>query len=156
MIMKTFLSSANRARLLAIVLGLGCAPAVLAQSLPFAGRWLLEDHPDPQAPDAVLTINGSNLAWSAKKGAAPTCVQPFVLKNEAPGTVYTDGHGTKFVAGVPGSIPTYLLKVGASTCGSLEEEVRIRYPLIYDVGHIEVIEYVKGKPVSSRRFRRKK
>jgi len=34
--------------------------------------------------------------------------------------------------------------------------VRIRYPLIYDTRHIEVIEYENGKPVSSRRFHRKK
>jgi hypothetical protein len=69
--------------------------------------------------------------------------------------VYLDGRGRKFVAGVPGSIPTYLLNIVGGNCRGIEDQVRISYPLIYDVNHIEVIEYVKGKPASSRRFHRK-
>jgi hypothetical protein len=79
-----------------------------------------------------------------------------VVKTETPGTVYVDGRGTKFLAGVKGSIPTYLLQLRTSTCGRVGEDVRIRYPVVYDTGHIEVIEYVNGKPLGSRRFHRKK
>jgi hypothetical protein len=145
-----------RARLLAVVLGLGVAPSVLAQSLPFAGRWLLDDRPDAQAPYTALTIKGESLSWSGPDKSALACVQEFVLKKEKPGTEYADGRGIKFVAGVKGSMPTYLLQLRSSTCGRTGEDVRISYPLVYDTRHIEVIEYVSGKPVSSRRFRRKK
>jgi hypothetical protein len=150
----------RRVRLLAMVIGLGLglsftAP-LSAQTLPFSGRWLLEHPTQVQEPYAVLSVKGNSLAWSAANKRAPTCVQQFEVKPEKPGTVYTDGRGTRFVAGAPGSIPAYLLKLGASTCPGIEEEVRIRYPLVYDTRHIEIIEYVKGKPVSSRRFSRLK
>jgi hypothetical protein len=79
-----------------------------------------------------------------------------VLKQERPGTVYVDGRGTRFVAGTKGSIPTYLLQLRTSTCGGAGEDVRIRYPLVYDTRHIEIIDYVNGKPVGARRFRREK
>jgi hypothetical protein len=151
------LSGASRwARLFAIVLGLGTAPSLLAQTLPFTGRWLLDDRPQTTAPYAVLRIEGGSMSWSGPDKSAPRCVQEFVLKKEAPGSVYLDGRGTKFVAGVKGSLPTYLLQLRSSTCGRVDEEVRISYPLVYDTSHIEVIEYVGGKPVSSRRFHRKK
>jgi hypothetical protein len=143
--------------LFAMLLGLGCAPSVLAQSLPFAGRWLLDA--DPKAPAAaytVLSIEGERMTWSGPRKATPPCVQEFALKQERPGTVYVDGRGTKFLAGVKGSIPTYLLQLRSSTCGRSGEDTRIRYPLVYDTRHIEVIGYVNGKPVSSRRFHRKK
>jgi len=153
---KNFLNPTCRARLLALVLGLGCAPTLLAQSMPLAGRWLLDDHPETPAPYTVLTIKDMRLSWSGPGKSAPKCVQQFVLKNEKPGTVYADGHGTRFVAGVPGSIPTYLLRLSASTCGGIDEDVRIRFPLVYDTRHIEVIEYANGKPLTSRRFHRKK
>jgi hypothetical protein len=145
-----------RARLLALVLGLGAAPSLLAQSLPFTGRWLLDDRTQAQASYTVLTIKGETMAWSGPDKSAPRCVQEFVLKKETPGSVYLDGRGTKFVAGVKGSLPTYLLQLRSSTCGGVGEDVRISYPLVYDTRHIDVIEYVNGKPVSSRRFRRKK
>jgi len=154
--MNIFSSPRGRVRLLAIAFGLGWAAPLLAQTLAFSGRWLLEHPTQAQAPYAVLSVKGDSLAWSAAKKKAPTCVQQFEVKPEKPGTVYTDGRGTRFVAGAPGSIPTYLLKLGASTCPGIEEEVRIRYPLVYDTAHIEIIEYVKGKPVSSRRFSRLK
>jgi hypothetical protein len=160
--MKIFSSPRRRVRLLAAIFGLGfgfgCTAPLLAQTLPFSGRWEMEE-PTPlhaPAPYAVLSVKGDRLAWSASKKAAPTCIQHFEVKPEKPGTVYTDGRGTRFVAGSPGSIPTYLLKLGSTTCPGIEEEIRIRYPLVYDVGHIEIIEYVKGKPVSSRRFSRLK
>jgi hypothetical protein len=155
---KNLLNPGCRARSLALVLvlGLGCAPSLLAQSLPLAGRWLLEERPDAQSPYTVLTIKDMRLSWSGPTPSSPKCVQQFVLQNETPGTVYADGHGTRFVAGVKGSIPTYLLKLGASTCGGAGEQVRIRFPLIYDTKHIEFIEYANGKPATSRRFRRKK
>jgi hypothetical protein len=145
-----------RARLLALVLGLGAAPSLLAQSLPFTGRWLLDDRTQAQASYTVLTIKGETMAWSGPDKSAPRCVQEFVLKKETPGSVYLDGRGTKFVAGVKGSLPTYLLQLRSSTCGGVGQDVRISYPLVYDTRHIDVIEYVNGKPVSSRRFRRKK
>ena len=141
--------------LLVAVLGLGLAPAVLAQSLPFTGRWLLDDGSAASAPYTSLTVKGGSMTWSGPGKPAPKCVQEFVLKTEKPGTVYVDGRGTKFLAGVKGSIPTYLLQLRTSTCGRAGEDVRIRYPLVYDTRHIEVIEYVGGKPVSSWRFRRK-
>jgi hypothetical protein len=141
--------------LLAILLGLGASPSLFAQSLPFTGRWLLDDGPAAQAPYTSLTIKGERLSWSGPDKSAPGCVQEFVLKPEKPGSVYLDGRGTKFVAGAKGSLPTYLLQLRSSTCGRVGEGVRISYPLVYDTRHIEVIEYVNGKPVSVRRFRRK-
>jgi hypothetical protein len=143
---------------IALLCGLACFPAaVQAQSLPFAGRWLLDENPKaPAAAYTVLTIDGEKMRWSGPGKATPACVQAFLLKQEKPGTVYVDGRGTKFLAGVKGSIPTYLLQLRSSTCGRAGEDTRIRYPLVYDTQHIEVIGYVKGKPVSSRRFHRKK
>jgi hypothetical protein len=142
---------------LALFAGLACAPAVLAQSLPFEGRWLLDDdRAAAQAAYTRLTIDSGSMRWTGPDKATPACVQAFVLKQERPGTVYADGRGTRFLAGVKGSIPTYLLQLRSSTCGRTGEETRIRYPLVYDTRHIEVIGYVNGKPVSSRRFHRKK
>ena len=102
-----------------------------------------------------MTIKGERMSWSGPAGSAPGCVQEFVLQKENPGTVYVNGHGTKFVAGLSGSLPTYLLKLGAGTCASTEEEMRISFPFVYDRNHIELVGYAKGKPISSRRFRRK-
>ncbi|MFC5548035.1 hypothetical protein [Massilia aerilata] len=143
--------------LCALLCGLACFPAaVQAQALPFAGRWLLDENPKaPAAAYTVLTIDGEKMRWSGPDKATPVCVQEFALKQEKPGTVYADGRGTRFLAGVKGSIPTYLLQLRSSTCGRAGEDTRIRYPLVYDTRHIEVIGYVKGKPVSSRRFHRK-
>lgn len=154
--MRIFLRAKSRAHLLIAVLGLGWAPSLLAQPFPFDGRWLPDNPPAAQPAYTLLTVKGSTLTWSGPTKSAPKCVQQFALKNEKPGTVYVDGRGTKFVAGFPGSIPTYLVKIVDSTCGNAGEDLRIRYPLIYDVTHIEVIEYVNGKPVTSRRFHRKK
>jgi hypothetical protein len=156
MIMKTCLSPGCRARLLAIALGLGAAPPLLAQPLPFSGRWLLDERSPTPAPYTVLSIKGESMSWSGPDKSAPRCVQEFVLKRETPGSVYLDGRGTKFVAGAKGSLPTYLLQLRSSTCGRVGEDVRISYPLVYDTRHVEVIEYVGSKPVSARRFRRKK
>jgi hypothetical protein len=141
---------------LAMLAGLACAPAVLAQSVPFAGRWLQDDGPGPRMAYTRLAIDGERMTWSGPDKATPVCVQEFVLKPERAGTVYVDGRGTRFLAGVKGSIPTYLVQLRSSTCGRAGEDTRIRYPLVYDTQHIEVIGYVKGKPVSSRRFHRKK
>lgn len=138
----------------ALLFGLACAPAVLAQSLPFAGKWLLDEDPKTPAAYMVLRIEDGRLRWTGPARATPECVQEFVLKEEKPGTVYVDGRGTRFVAGLKGSIPTYLLQLRASTCGRAGETTRIRYPLVYDIQHIEVIGYVGGKPVSARRFHR--
>jgi hypothetical protein len=155
--MKNRLLPGWRAGLLACVFSLGCAPFALAQDLPFAGRWLLDEQPGvPAAAYPVLTVRGDRMSWGGLKKSAPTCVQQFVLQNEKPGTMYVNGRGTKFMTGVPGSLPSYLFKITASNCPGLEEAVRISYPLVYDVRHIEVIEYVKGKPVTFRRFHRKK
>jgi hypothetical protein len=142
--------------LFAMLAGLACAPSVLAQSLPFEGRWLLDDGPGPKAVYTRLNIEGGSMTWTGADKRTSPCVQQFEVKQERPGTVYVDGRGTRFLAGVKGSIPTYLLQLRASTCGRAGEETRIRYPLVYDTQHIEVIGYVNGKPVSSRRFHRKK
>lgn len=152
---NTFLRPHRRARLLALLFGLACTPPLLAQALPFAGRWVLDAPAGTQAPYTALTIKNDSMAWSGPNKAAPKCVDEFVVRNERPGSVYVDGHGTKFVAGALGSLPTYLLKLSASTCGTLELDVRITYPLVYRTNRIDVIDYVAGKPVSSRRFRRK-
>jgi hypothetical protein len=145
-------------RLCTLVLGLAITPPLLAQPLPFDGRWLLDERPQTQtqtpAPYTALRIEGGNLTWSGPTKSAPRCVQAFVPKNEPPGSLYLDGRGIKFVAGIKGSLPTYLLQLGSSTCGRVGESTRISYPLVYDIKHIEVIEYVGGKPVSARRFRR--
>ena len=138
----------------ALLFGLAGAPAVLAQSLPFSGRWLLDEDPGPQAAYTRLAIEDDRLTWRGPDSAAPACVQVFALKPERPGTVYVDGRGTRFLAGVKGSIPTWLLQLRSSTCGRAGEDTRIRYPLVYDTRHIEVIAYVNGKPVSARRFHR--
>ena len=140
---------------LALLLGLACAPAVLAQSLPFAGKWLLDEDPKAPAAYTVLDIGDNTMTWTGPARSTPRCVQEFALKEEKPGTVYVDGRGTRFVAGLKGSIPTFLLQLRASTCGRAGETTRIRYPLVYDTRHIEVIGYVGGKPVSARRFHRK-
>lgn len=136
------------------VLGLGCAAPVLAEPLPYVGRWLPDEDPGPPAARTVLTIKDARMTW--REPDAPACVRDFALQKERPGTVYRDGRGTKFVAGAPGSIPTYLLKLGPGTCGSPGDYVRISFPLVYDIGHIELIDYVAGKPVAVRRYRRKK
>jgi hypothetical protein len=141
--------------LLALLAGLACAPSALAQSVPFAGHWLLDDGPGARMAYTRLAIDGERMTWSGPDKATPACVQEFLLKPERPGTMYVDGRGTRFLAGVKGSIPTYLVQLRSSTCGRTGEDTRIRYPLVYDTQHIEVIGYVKGKPVSSRRFRRK-
>lgn len=154
--MNNHSSSRFRAQCLALVLGLACSPALPAQSLPFNGRWLLDEPQETQATYTLLTVKDATMTWSGPNKSAPKCVQEFVLKSERPGTVYVDGRGARFISGSPGSLPTYLLKLSASSCGGVGEDVRIRYPLVYDVRHIEVIEYVSGKPVSSRRFHRKK
>ena len=150
--MKSFLRSRRRARVLATVLGLCCGPSVVAEPLPFTGRWLVDDHPEAQA----LHIKDASMAWREPHKSAPACVRQFALKKEKPGTVYTDGRGRKFVAGALGSMPTYLLKLDAGTCGSAADEMRISFPLVYDINHIELIEYALGKPVGARRLHRKK
>jgi hypothetical protein len=143
-----------RALLLAILFGLGCPPALPAEPLPYIGRWLPDAH--PPASRALLTIKKASLSLRGPDTSAPSCTREFVLKNEKAGTVYRDGRGTKFVAGAKGSLPTYLLTLGAGTCDSLTNEMRISFPMVYDINHIEVIEYANGKPVSSQRFHRKK
>lgn len=151
--MKPDLSPRCRARLFAFVLGLACAAPLLAAPLPLHGRWLPDE---PEAGRAVLTIKEATLSWRGRNPPAPACAQDYVLIKERPGTVYTDGRGTKFVAGSPGSIPTYLMTLGAGTCGTPGEQVRVRFPLIYDINHIEFIEYAAGRPVNARRLHRKK
>jgi len=142
---------------LTLFVGLACAPAVMAQALPFTGQWVLDDDPGAaQAAYTRLRIEDGSMTWMGADKVAPACVQAFVVKAERPGTLYVDGRGTRFLAGVKGSIPTWLLQLRSSTCGRAGEDTRIRYPLIYDTQHIEVIGYVNGKPVSSRRFHRKK
>lgn len=140
----------------ALVCGLPCAPAAPAEAPPFNGRWRLDEPVPAQATYTTLNIDGTRLAWRGRGKPAPACTHRFELKKEAPGTTYRDGRGTQFVAGFPGSLPTFLLKISGSDCGSPVDAVRISYPLVYDVRHIEVIEYVAGKAVSARRLHRAK
>jgi len=153
--MKRFSRPAYRT-LLALVLGLDCAQSALAQSLPFKGRWLLDDQPGTQATYTSLTIKDASMSWRGPDKSTPPCTQEFTLKKEAPGTTWVNGRGTKFIAGVTGSLPTYLLQLSANGCAGGAQEVRISYPLVYDTTHIELIDYANGKPVSSRRLHRKK
>jgi len=154
-VMKTSLGSRGRAQLLALFLGLGAMSSLQAEPMPFAGRWQVDDDTEPQAGYTTLVVKGDTMSWHGKDRSLPKCVRQFTLKREKPGTVYTNARGTKFIAGAPGSIPTYLLQMSPGTCGSAGEEVRINYPLIYDTSHIELIEYASGKPASGRRFHRK-
>jgi len=154
-VMKTSLGSRGRAQLLALFLGLGATSSLQAEPLPFAGRWQVDDDPEPQAGYTTLVVKGDTMSWHGKDRSLPKCVRQFTLKREKPGTVYTNARGTKFIAGAPGSIPTFLLQLGPGACGNASEAVRINYPLIYDTRHIELIEYATGKPVSVRRFHRK-
>ncbi|WP_141834991.1 hypothetical protein [Herbaspirillum sp. SJZ107] len=154
--MKQRLHPGWRTRLLAMAAGLGCALSVLAQDTPFAGRWLLDEQPGAAAAAyPVLTIKGDRMSWGGPTRSAPACVQQFVLQNEKPGTMYVNGRGTKFIAGVAGSLPTYLLKLRANGCAGGADAVRIIYPTVYGSRQIEVLEYVNGKVVSARRLHRK-
>lgn len=142
------------AQLCTAAVGLGCSPALSAQELLFTGRWV----PDMQAATpgayAVLTIEAARMSWHDASMTSPGCSRNFALQPEKPGTEYADGRGTRFVAGTAGSLPTYLLKVTASTCGGKEDAIRISFPRAYDRAHMELIQYVQGKPVSARRFHR--
>jgi len=142
------------ARLVAVVAGLGCSASVLAEPVPFAGRWLADNQ--EESPYTTLTVKGDTIAWHGRDKSVSRCVRQFAVQQEKPGTVYTNARGTKFVAGFKGSIPTYLLQLDNGTCGTASSSVRINYPLIYDTQHIELIEYAAGKPVGVRRFHRKK
>lgn len=142
------------ARFVAVVAGLGCSSAVLAEPVPFAGRWLADD--PAASPYTNLTVKGDTISWHGRDKSVPKCVRQFAVQQERPGTVYTNARGTKFIAGFKGSIPTYLLQLDGGTCGSGSSAVRINYPLIYDTQHIELIEYAAGKPVGAQRFHRKK
>jgi hypothetical protein len=142
------------ARAVAVVAGLGCSASVLAEPVPFAGRWLADD-PDA-SPYTTLTVKGDTMSWHGRDKSVPKCMRQFAVQQERPGTVYTNARGTKFIAGFKGSIPTYLLQLDGGTCGSGGSAVRINYPLIYDTQHIELIEYAAGKPVGVQRFHRKK
>jgi hypothetical protein len=159
MTMKIFARLQCRVHWLAVLSGLACAPAALAQAhlqpLPFSGLWLLETAPGAQPIYTRLTIKGTTLSWRGAGKSTPACEQAFVLQTERRGTVYRDGRGTQFIAGIAGSLPTYLLKLGAGSCSHAGEDVRISFPLVYDTDHIEFIEYVAGKPVSARRLRRR-
>lgn len=127
------------------------------QGLPFTGRWLRDEQPGARPRYPILVIDQDSMTWRGADKSTPDCVQPFTLHPEAPGTVYTDGQGRKFVAGAKGSFPTYLLDLGAGTCGAAAgAQARISYPLAYDVAHVEFIDYANGKPVGVRRFHRKK
>lgn len=155
-VMKRSSGPTCKAHLLVIVLGLGFCTPLLAEPLPFAGRWLADDPPDAQSPYTSLVIKGDTIAWQGPDKSVPRCVRQFAVQTEKPGTVYTNARGTKFVAGAKGSIPTYVLQLDAGACGSAGSTVRIHYPLIYDTRHIELIDYAGGKPVGARRFHRKK
>jgi len=142
------------ARLVAVVAGLGCGAPALAEPVPFAGHWLADDA--AASPYTTLTVKGDTIAWHGGDKSVPKCTRQFAVQPERPGAVYVNAHGTKFVAGAKGSIPTYLLQLDGGTCGTASSAVRINYPLIYDTQHIELIEYAGGKPVGAQRFHRKK
>jgi len=144
--MKTFPS---------ILIACVCAPA-LAQPAPaddqFIGRWK-SDNPASATPDALLTIEGAAFTWRPNAKAPPQCRGTFARQNEKPGTVYLDAHGRKFVAGAIGSFPTYLLKVDPGTCGGADGW-RISFPVPYDRRHMELTEYVGGRPTGYRKMQK--
>jgi len=70
--------------LLAFLLGLGCAPSLLAQPLPFAGRWLLDTQAASRATYSVLSVKDDRLRWSGPNKSVPPCEQEFALKKEKP------------------------------------------------------------------------
>lgn len=152
--MKLPVIPSRHAHWLALVCGLACAPATPAEGPPFLGRWQLDEPVPAQAAYTALHIKGTSLAWRGPGKSSPACTHRFALKPEPAGTTYRNGRGTQFVAGVAGSLPTYLLAIQGSDCASPVDAVRISYPLVYDVRHIEVIEYAGGKPVSARRMHR--
>jgi hypothetical protein len=153
-VMKNTMGPWCRARLMTIVVGLGFSTSALAEPLPFVGRWLADDA--AASPYTTLTVKGDTLLWHGPDKSVPKCTRQFAVQPEKPGTVYVNAHGTKFIAGFKGSIPTYLLQLDGGTCGNASSAVRINYPLIYDTQHIELIEYAGGKPVGAQRFHRKK
>jgi hypothetical protein len=142
----------------ALVVLLACAwlPALAAERLSIFGKWAPDEGAGAKAGSPALTIEGSKLSWSGSKDGQPACVREFTLREERPGTVYTNGRGTKFVAGAKGSLPTFLLRIGASTCARTADAVRISFPLVYDSRHIEVLELAQGRVIASQRFYRLK
>lgn len=162
--MPNLLPTRRRLRLLAnvagVILGLGHGAALLAQTsplpLPYAGSWLLDDPAAPSNAATRLTIDGARLSLRGRDRSQPACVQDFVQQKEKPGTVYANGQGKRFVASASGSFPTFLLKIGTSTCGGAVDHVRISFPLPYNKDQMEFIDYAQGKPLSARRFHRKK
>jgi hypothetical protein len=157
--MNHFSNARRRVRLLTAVLGLGYSAALLAQPLPYLGRWLpdekTEAHGTQAQGGARLSIDDARLSWRGPDRAQPACVQEFVRHQEKPGTVYANGQGKRFVASASGSFPTFLLKIVANACGGSVDHVRISFPLAYSKDQMELIEYAQGKPVSARRFHRK-
>jgi hypothetical protein len=141
-------------RTLSLLACLASTPAAFAQATRFDGHWLPDDPHPAGATCTGLSIEAGRITWHAA-ASAPACVQRFVLRPEKPGTQYANGRGTRFIAGVAGSLPTYLLGLAPSDCGSRADAARISFPLVYDNKHIELIEYVAGKPVAARRFHRK-
>jgi hypothetical protein len=142
------------AQLCTAAVAFGCSPALSAQELLFTGRWVPDIQAAAPGAYAVLTIEAARMSWHDASMTSPGCSRDFALQPEKPGTEYADGRGTRFVAGTAGSLPTYLLKVTASTCGGKEDAIRISFPRAYDRAHMELIQYVQGKPVSARRFHR--
>jgi hypothetical protein len=160
--MKIVFTPRRRARLLAAMLALVCASALPAQPSPYIGRWLPDAPPAVQASRTSLTIKAESLSWRGPDKSTRACTRAFVLKNEKPGTVYRNGRGKQFIAGAKGSLPTYLLMLdanadaGSITCDNPATEMRISFHMVYDIDHIEVIDYVNGKPVSVQHFHRRK
>lgn len=146
-----------------LILMLGCAAAAQVQAQTpsptqaaapqFMGKWK-SANPASTTPDAILTIEGAAVSWRAAPGAKPMCSGAFALQAEKPGTVYLDAKGRKFVAGVIGSFPTFLLKVDPGTCGGGADGWRLSFPLAYDRGHMELTEYRNGRPIAFRRMQR--
>jgi hypothetical protein len=143
------------AALASLCLTLNCAPAAQAQAETpqFLGHWK-SDNPASTAPDAVLTIEGATVSWHPKRGAKPMCSGTFALQAEKPGTVYLDAHGRKFVAGMIGSLPTFLLKVDPGTCGGGADAWRLSFPRAYDRRHMELTEYRNGRAIAFRKMQR--
>lgn len=160
-----FASPACRAALLGIVLGLGCAHPLWAQALQsqapqshgpqFVGHWQSDGAGTAaEAPSAILSLDEATLSWRPQRRAAPVCKGSFTLTQERPGTVYRNARGEKFVAGSPGSFPTFLLKVNPGSCGGSADAWRLSFPLAYDRRHMELTEYQAGRPIGYRRMLR--
>jgi hypothetical protein len=149
--MNRFLNVRWRAGLAAAVFSLAGVPAPAAPPAPFFGTWI-DAAGCCDMGEAKLTIEGNTVTWNGTAKTPAACSTTFALEKEAAGTVYRDARGRRFLAGMPGSLPTFLLRIDPRACGGRADRIRVSFPLAYDKRHIELSEYRDGRPVGYRRL----